>query len=103
MPARNGTMPRNFCCGEVAAAEETCGEPGRGPRPKSRAFWAGILPVRRRWLWVSCSWQERPLFYIRLKPLYLPHSGKGPADVGDGDGASDDQGDVEGINNFITF
>jgi hypothetical protein len=23
--------------------------------------------------------------------------------VGDGDGASDDQGDVEGINNFITF
>jgi hypothetical protein len=43
------------------------------------------------------------LFYIRLKPLYLPHSGEGPADVGDGNGASDDQGHVQGVNDFVAF
>src|SRR4029077_2426157 len=43
------------------------------------------------------------LFYIRLKPLYLSHSGKGTADVRDGDGASDDQGDVEGIDDLVAF
>jgi hypothetical protein len=43
------------------------------------------------------------LFYIRLKPLYPSHCGKGPADVGDGDGASDDQGDIEGVDHFIAF
>jgi hypothetical protein len=43
------------------------------------------------------------LFYIRLEPLYLPHSGKRAADVGDGDGASDDQGDIEGVDDFVAF
>jgi hypothetical protein len=35
--------------------------------------------------------------------MYLPHSGKGAANVGDGDGASDDQGDVEGVDDFAAF
>ena len=35
--------------------------------------------------------------------MYLSHSGKGPADVGDGDGASNDQGDVQGVNDFSAF
>jgi len=43
------------------------------------------------------------LFYIRLKPLYLSHSGEGAPDVGDGDGAADDQGDVEGVDDFAAF
>src|ERR1700731_2218521 len=38
-----------------------------------------------------------------LKPLYLPHSVKGPADVGNGDGAANDQGDVQGVNDFGAF
>jgi hypothetical protein len=39
----------------------------------------------------------------RFQRIYLAHAGKGAADVGNGDGAADDQGDVQSVSHFIAL
>jgi len=39
--------------------------------------------------------------YIGLEAIDFAHAGESAADMGNGDGATDHQGDIEGINDFF--
>jgi len=40
--------------------------------------------------------------FIGLEAVDFAHAGESTADVGNGDGATDDEGDVEGVNDFFS-
>ena len=39
--------------------------------------------------------------FIGFEAVDFAHTGEGAADVGNGDGAADDEGDVEGVDGFL--
>ena len=52
-------------------------------------FWGGGAEIG------GCS-------FMGLKAVDFAHAGESTADVGNGDGATDDEGDVEGVNDFFS-
>jgi len=64
-------------------------------------FWGGGPDEK---LLIKCAYGGRvsgKRFLLGLEALDFAHAGKGAADVGNGNGTADDQGDIERVNDFF--
>src|SRR5262245_13535483 len=73
-----------------------------------RAKCAGNCTISGRWAEIrGCSFIGlaaallRGMGFLWLEAVDFAHAGEGAADVGNGDGAADDEGDVECVDHFF--